>query len=176
MDLNKWKKIEEVPLYSGNYQKLIIKRFSMPNDKIGEYEIRKGKPTVCIFALTENNKIVITREFRPGPEMICNDLPSGIIEENEKPLEAAKRELLEETGYAGDFSIVEEFPHSPYSTGITYCFVAINCKKVSEPKLDEKEFIDVVEMPVKDFLNEVKKGRSTTIHAAYMCLDYLKLL
>ncbi|HLD38216.1 MAG TPA: NUDIX hydrolase, partial [Candidatus Nanoarchaeia archaeon] len=150
--------------------------FNMPNDKIGEYEIRKGKPTVCVLALTDDNKIIISREFRPGPEMICDDLPSGIIEEDEEPLEAAKRELLEETGYSGEFNFVGEFPHSPYSTGVIYCFVAVKCKKISEPKLDEKEFIEIVKISIKDFLNEIKKGKSTTIHAAYMALDHLKLL
>ncbi len=57
---------------------------------------------VAIVALTERHDILLVRQYRPAVEKFTLELPSGIIEPGEDPAEAARRELLEETGYAAD--------------------------------------------------------------------------
>ena len=52
MDLSKWKKIEERPVYEG-YQKIYVKKFEMPDGKIGEFEVRKSKDSIGILAITK---------------------------------------------------------------------------------------------------------------------------
>ncbi len=55
---------------------------------------------VNIIALTPNESaLVLLRQFRPGVDAICLEIPGGMIDEGEEPLAAAKRELVEETGY-----------------------------------------------------------------------------
>jgi len=63
---------------------------------------------VAVVALTERGEILLVRQYRPAVEKFTLELPSGIVEPGEDPAEAAKRELIEETGYAADQ--VEELP------------------------------------------------------------------
>ncbi|HIH26248.1 NUDIX hydrolase [Candidatus Woesearchaeota archaeon] len=175
MDLNKWKKIEEKPVYEG-YQKIYIKKFEMPDGKIGEFEVRKSKDSIGILAITKDNKVIIAREFRVGVEKVLDELPTGIMDDKEEPIEAAKRELLEETGYTGEFEFVAKFPRSPYVTGYTYCFVAKNCVKIKEPENGEKEYIEVVLKPLEQFRKELKQPNNTMVLTGYLGLDHLGLL
>jgi ADP-ribose pyrophosphatase len=52
-----------------------------------------------VIALTPENKVVVCLEFCPGPERVMNELPGGFVDPGESPETAARRELLEETGY-----------------------------------------------------------------------------
>lgn len=65
----------------------------------GYFFIIDAPDWVNIIALTDENEVVLIEQFRHGSEGIELEIPSGIIEEGEKPADAALRELLEETGY-----------------------------------------------------------------------------
>ncbi|MDD5749587.1 MAG: NUDIX hydrolase [Patescibacteria group bacterium] len=170
-----WKKIKEDSFQAG-FRKLIKKTFQLPNGKIEDFDIKKEGPAVCILALSKDNNVVLARQFRPGPEKTLLELPGGLVDKNETPLEAAKREFLEETGYIGDFQFVGESLDCAYSTMIRYNFVAINCHKIQKQKLEENEFIEIVEMSLAEFRKHLKGGQLTDIESAYLGLDYLKLL
>jgi ADP-ribose pyrophosphatase len=64
------------------------------------------------------------KQYRPGPDEILLELPGGCISEEELPEIAARRELLEETGYSGDFQFVGTSFDCAYSTMIRYNFAA----------------------------------------------------
>ena len=115
--------------------------------------LRKNSSGVKIIA-TMNGKVLFTRERQPGISGYYS-LPGGVIEENEVPLEAAKRELLEEGGLESDdwelfmkFDMVE-LPRLEY---YTYIYIARNCRKVAEQKLDNGERIDIVEGTFEEFV------------------------
>jgi ADP-ribose pyrophosphatase len=57
---------------------------------------------VSVLALTENKKVLLVRQYRPALEQEVLELPSGHIEKGEEPIDAAHRELLEETGYKAE--------------------------------------------------------------------------
>lgn len=173
-DLN-WKKVKEEP-YRAGWRKMIRKTFVLLNGKEADYDTRDDGKTVSILAITKDDNIVLVRVFRPGPEKVLMEMPGGFIDKNEESIEAAKRELLEETGYSGEFEFTGEIVDDAYSNCIRNCFVAKNCIKVSEPKHEEDEDCEIIEMSLSDFRKHLRSGQLTDVESGYLSLDYLKLL
>ena len=148
----------------------------MPSGKTADFYVSASKNPVCVLALTESKEVILAKQFRPGPEEILLELPGGGIEGDETPEKAAGRELLEETGYAGDIELVTRCLDDAYTTVDRYCFVAKNCRKVAEPRPDEHEFIEIVTLSLPDFRHHLRSGRLTDVDVAYLGLDYLGLL
>jgi len=68
------------------------------NESHPHYSI-STKDYVCVIATTENGDLLLVRQFRPALDKMVLELPSGHVEEGETPEQAARKELLEETGY-----------------------------------------------------------------------------
>src|SRR5436190_24104363 len=96
-----WTKLWERPLYDG-YRPILGRTYRLPEGHEREFEIKLEAATAVVVALTEGDHVVLVREFRPGLEAELLELPGGVVDDGETPAEAAGRELLEETGYAGD--------------------------------------------------------------------------
>lgn len=89
-----------------------------------------------VGAVTRAGEILIVRQFRPGPGRYTMDLPAGMIDPGDTPAETARKELLEETGYAGRLEAVTTTYLSAYSTARKHIFLAFDCEKVAEPEED----------------------------------------
>ena len=110
----------------------------LPDGRINhEYYVLEYPDWVNIIAITKDGKIVMERQYRHALGNTCYELPCGVIEKGETPLEAAKRELLEETGFAGG-EWQEWMTLSP-----AHSFLAVGVEKVSGQHLDATEDIDV---------------------------------
>lgn len=97
--------------------------------------------TVSIIPITKDGKIILTKQEQPGSKPFFG-LVGGIVDRGEDILTCAKRELLEETGYAAsDFSLF--FSTQPFSRvdWTIYTFIAKNCEKIAEQNLDSGEKI-----------------------------------
>jgi ADP-ribose pyrophosphatase len=170
-----WQKNDEKLIYNG-FRKIILKSFYLPNGKNKDFEIKKEGEIVCVLPITKDKTVVLAKQFRPGPEKVFLELPGGCVENGESPQEAIGRELLEETGYAGEVGFVCSIPIGGYSIGWRHVFVATECKRVCKQELDETEFIEVLEMSLKDFRNHLRSGQLSDVHTGYLGLDYLGLL
>lgn len=170
-----WQKHDERLIRDG-FRKIVLKSFALPNGQKKNFEIKKEQDVVCVVPITKDTKIVLAKQFRPGPEKIFLELPGGGMETNESPKEAMERELLEETGYTGRVNFVCSIPVGGYSTGWRHVFVATECEKVGEQKLDDSEFVEVVEMALEDFRNHLRSGQLTDVQVGYLGLDFLGLL
>ena len=171
-----WKEISRELAFQKYGRKIEKVIYELPDGKESDFYIKKEGPAVCVLALTSDNKVIIAKQFRPGPKEILLELPGGGVEENETPEQAMERELLEETGYKGEMKFVTQALDCAYSTRLRYCLIATNCQKVSEPKNDPKEPIEIILLELLEFRDLLRSGKMTDVEVGYLGLDYLNLL
>lgn len=172
--MQKWELVSSKELNLGTkYRKITEDTYILPDGTEHKFEISKVGNGVDVLALDQNNNIILVKQFRPGPKKIFTELVAGLVDKGEKPVDAAKRELLEETGYTGDFEFLTKVYIDGYSDVTRHVYVARNCTKVSEPKLDPSEFLETVLIPLKEYRQIIKKGLSTNTESAYIALDHL---
>ncbi len=177
MAIKKWQKIKSKNIHDG-WKKLDLVSFKMPDGKLKDFEIiDSGRVAVSVVGITSDEKVVLVKQYRPGPDKIFYEFPLGLIEKGESPIATAKREFLEETGYTGQFKRVGVQHRSAYSNSKVYCFAAVNCKKVtSELQLDAGEFLEVKLFPLKTVRQMIKKCQIRNFGEGYLALDHLGLL
>lgn len=174
--IKEWLEISREVAFKKYGRKIEQVIFKLPNGIKSDYYIKNEGPACCILALTPEQKVILVRQYRPGPKVILLELPGGYLDPNETPLQSAKRELKEETGYEGDIQAVGTSLDDAYSTMIRYNFVATDCKKVTELNLDNDEDIEVVTMSLDEFRQHLRGGQLTDIEVGYLGLDFLGLL
>lgn len=170
-----WEQLTEERLRTG-YRRVLRRTYKLPDGRVETFDIKDEGESVCILALTADNRAVLVRQFRPGPGKMVLDLPGGAIDSGESALEAAARELLEETGYTGDLREVGTCLECAYSTKIRHNFVATNCQRVQTPTPDDNEFLEVLELTMDAFRALLRSGQLTVVETGYMGLDHLGLI
>lgn len=138
--------IQEEILYSGSFLDILRETYRLPNnDVVYKEKVRKnkGKDSVIVVAITPDDEYIITFQTRKGNE-INAEFPSGYIENNEDVLSAAKRELMEETGYTTDdlFIVDEAFTSSGIDNSTTYIVIANGCVKELDARTDGTELVN----------------------------------
>ena len=147
--------------------------YRFPDGSIFEpfYTYSRRDYVVIVATDTEGNYLCV-RQFRQGIGRVTTEFPAGGIERTdgkqygardmsaEDALEAAKRELREETGYESDeWTHLQNLPsNATIADNYAYLFVARNCRKVSGQDLDETEFLNVQRHSVSELEEMIKSG------------------
>ncbi|MDH3649154.1 MAG: NUDIX hydrolase [Saprospiraceae bacterium] len=142
----KTEKGPELPLFD-------VELRSMENPRNGEHLqalVLHADDTVNVIALDSDQHVLLVEQFRFGIDAPVLELPAGFIDQGESPLEAAKRELLEETGYSGmnwtglGFSYV----NPSYVTNRCYHFLAqdVHFERLPNPDLTEDLLLHRIEL------------------------------
>ncbi len=115
---------------------------------------------VNIVAITVEKEILMIQQYRFGSGRVEWEIPGGTVDAGEDPLTAGLRELLEETGYAGENGqiIGAVCPNPAIQDNLCYTVFVENVTKVSSPNFDEMEDIEVQTMPVKEVMSQVRSG------------------
>lgn len=160
------------------WMRIITRRYELPNGNKSDWDLfyGSGERTIAVLCLTTDNKVLLVRQYRPGPNLVLDEMPGGYIDEGEDPLDAARRELREESGWEGDIELIGDTWLA--STAITHRYVALarNCRKVGEQEEDDGEYIEPITKDLDEFLKQVRAGQMTDTDLAYMALDHAGLL
>lgn len=146
MAKQKWKVLDTKYLIRRPWLTARRDTVQLPDGRVNpEYYILEYPTWVNVIAITEDGRFVMVEQYRHGLQEVFTELVAGVAEDGEAPLAAAKRELLEETGYAGgDWQLLSVISQNPSTTNnLTYCYLAKGVRKVSEQSLDETEDIAV---------------------------------
>ncbi len=151
----------------------------LPNGNEVTRELFKHWGAVCIVPLTEDGNIIMERQFRYPLNRVITEIPAGKLDSLEEDrLDAAKRELLEETGITADHwvSLGDFCPAAAYSTERITMYLATGLHK-GERHLDQDEFLNIKEMPMEEVIKEIMDGTiddGKTIAAVLKASRYLK--
>jgi len=155
-----WKVLKEKEVFNAkNRFAVTIQKIKLPNGKIVDDYYRINFPeSVVIVAQTLNNKIILSRHYLHGFGKESIVLPGGQVEDGETPLNTAKRELLEETGYVSDKwrllgSVV---PHVNQVCGKVHFFFADRAIKIANPSSKDLEEMEIILMGEQEITNAIK--------------------
>ena len=153
------KQISSETIYDGKIIKVCKDTALLPNGNTAIREIVKHNGGICIAPLTENNELLFVKQFRYPYGKILLELPAGKRDNNEDPIEGAKRELKEETGATSDkiIPLGQLYPTVAYCDEIIWLYLATGLK-FGEQKLDEDEFLSVTKIPLDVAANMVLNG------------------
>jgi ADP-ribose pyrophosphatase len=149
------------------YFKIKKNTYLTPNGKEKTYHVLDSKDAVLVFALTTDKQVVLVKQFRAGQNDYTTELPAGKVDENEELIDAAKREMLEETGYDGDLEFIGSIWKGPSNTGKFHVFFCDNARKVQEQELTEfEEGLEVVLIPLDKFLEQINDKKEVQVTGA----------
>jgi ADP-ribose pyrophosphatase len=111
--------------------------------KEGSFFVVENPDWVNVIALTRNQEVVLIEQFRHGIEEVILEIPGGMIDDDEDTENAARRELLEETGFSsGEFILLgKSRPNPAIQNNTVFHYLALNCEKTETPAFDEHESV-----------------------------------
>ncbi len=118
-------------------------------------------PDWCnVVALTPDDEIVLVRQWRFGVRAPTLEIPGGMLEPGEDPVEAARRELIEETGFACEAiePLAQVHPNPAIQDNVCHLALATGCRRVRAPSLDEREDIEVEVTPLGEIPRLIQSG------------------
>jgi 8-oxo-dGDP phosphatase len=150
--------------------------FRLPSGReIADYWISEFPPWVNVVAVTQTDKLVLLRQYRPGLDAVHYEIPAGVVEQGEELEAAGRRELREETGYAGGrWSVLTVLSANPaLQNNLTTTFLAEDVERVAEPAPEATEDLRIHLVKVGDAARLVDRGDLVqALHAAPL-LRYL---
>lgn len=181
MDLT-WKILSSSYIHKGPWATLRTDKCEMPDGRIVEqYYVLEYPNWVNAVAITADDKVLMVRQYRHAANIVSLEIPGGVIDGDEKPETAMRRELLEETGYQFDKIelICTIYANPSTANNCTYCYLATGGVKVQEQSLDEHEEVVVEEYTideVKQLLADNKIAQALHCTSLFYALSKLNKL
>jgi ADP-ribose pyrophosphatase len=149
-----------------------VERVELPDGRIvDEFLWVKTRDFAIVVAVTPDGRVILERSYKHGPRRVATSLPAGYLEEGEAPLEAARRELREETGYEADeWKALGSFTvDGNYGVSTEHAFLATNARPVSDAGgsgHDDLEEIELLSVPLSDAIGLIGRGEVVQLSSA----------
>lgn len=179
--LMKWKVLDSKELIKLGFFRLRDDRCELPDGRVmPHYYVIEFADWVNVVAITVDRQVIAIEQFRHGSDLTHLEIPGGSLDPRcgETPETAGRRELLEETGYEPGKIVYCGFhyPNPALQNNRMHTFLALDCQKVSEQKLDPFEDLSVKLFPVTDLQPKLEQGEFThSLIAASVALALPKL-
>ena len=157
-------KISSTQIFSGKLIDLYLDNVRLPNGKQSTREWLDHPGAVCLVPILNNGDILLIRQFRYGPRDEFIEIPAGKLDKNEEPLKCGLRELEEETGYKSNklTFLTNIHPAIGFSNEKMWMYLAEELE-LSEKKLDDDEFLELLPTPLNVALEWVFSGKITDV-------------
>jgi ADP-ribose pyrophosphatase len=156
----KEKSLSRILKFQGRIVNVYHDDIELPNGRHSMREVVTHPGGVCVAARDETGRFLIVEQFRYAFKREILEFPAGKLEPNEDPLEAALRELEEETGYVAHKMIAlgELYPSVGYLTEVIFLFFASETS-FKKQKLDTHEFLNVHRYTLEELLDMSRSGQ-----------------
>jgi ADP-ribose pyrophosphatase len=174
-----WKRLRSERLIETPYFALRSDALRLPGGAVKDpYYVIERPDAAIVFPLTAEGEVVLVRQYRPPLGRMELGLPAGLVERGEEPEIAARRELLEETGYSGgEWEPLGALASSPsLKDNWAYLFLARGVEQTSAPDPDEHELVEVVRAPSEELSGLIRGGEivsSSGVAAVMLALERL---
>lgn len=166
--MNQFDNLKEVQtaseeIYDGVILHVCKDTVTLPNGKTARRELIRHVGAVGIVPLTNDGKVIVERQYRYPLDMVITEIPAGKLDsKKEDRLEAAKRELREETGITADewIEMGVYYPAAAYTDEKITLYLAKGLH-FGEQDLDEDEFLNIEAVPLETLVEEVLSGKIT---------------
>jgi ADP-ribose diphosphatase len=166
------KVLKKTQLHQGRVFALIREKITLPNGTTIDLDIIRHPGAAAMVPLSEEGSLVMVRQYRHAIGEYIWEIPAGTLNSGESPLECAKRELIEETGYSA--TEWEELgaivPVPGYSDEEIHIFLAQGLRPARQD-LDPDEILHVREIPLEEAFHMVERGEikdSKTISSLFL--------
>ncbi|MFD0751527.1 NUDIX hydrolase [Mucilaginibacter calamicampi] len=149
----KWTLLSSQYVHKGPWATLRADKCQMPDGRIvPEYFVLEYPNWVNAVAVTQEGKILMVRQYRHAANIVSLEIPGGVIDGDEKPEDAMRRELLEETGYRFDSMepLCTIYANPSTANNKTFCYLATGGVKVQEQELDDHEELIIEEYTIDE--------------------------
>jgi 8-oxo-dGTP pyrophosphatase MutT (NUDIX family) len=164
-----WEIIADTALISRAWLEVREQRVRLANgNEIEQFHLINGPHWSAVVCLTNERQVVLVRQYRHGLGGASLELPAGVIEPSEAPIDAARRELLEESGFeaAAIEPLLATAPEPSRSSTRAHFFFASGAHAVAAQQLDHSEVMEVVLVQVSELLELIDQGQ--IVHAAHI--------
>ncbi len=170
--------LDSEEIFDGVILHVVKDKIKLSNGNTSSREVIRHIGAVCIIPITDNNEVIIERQYRYPFDEVITEIPAGKLEsKTEDRLEAAKRELEEETGFsANKWTVLGDFyPAAAYSDERITMYLAQDLQKGIQ-HLDDDELLNVKKVPLSDLVDDVMAGKIPDSKTQVAILKAAKIL